>query len=77
MSLQLTEAGRMFLDLWENQWMTRETHSLSQTGSMFTVRAFHGDYELRVRYQGKELSNMTQIFTLGKSSHQIDINISL
>nr|KAG5712878.1 hypothetical protein BaRGS_007475 [Batillaria attramentaria] len=38
---QITAAGRRVLDLWENQWMTDETHVLSQSGDQFTVHGFH------------------------------------
>ena len=63
------------LDLLENQWMTDDTRILSQTGNQFTVRGFHGDYEVHVLYQGQELSNLKQMFTLGKTSKTININV--
>nr|KAG5710671.1 hypothetical protein BaRGS_035073 [Batillaria attramentaria] len=73
--LKLTEAGRRVLDLYENQWMTDETHVLSQAGNQFTVRGFHGDYEVHVRYNGHELSNLKQTFTLGKADKTIHLNV--
>nr|KAG5710670.1 hypothetical protein BaRGS_035072 [Batillaria attramentaria] len=73
----LTEAGRRVLDLLENQWMKDETHVLSQAGKQFTVRGFHGNYEIHVHYQGHELSNLTQTFTLGKADKTININIHM
>ena len=63
------------LDLLENQWMTDETHVLSQSGHRFTVRGFHGDYEVHVLYQGQELSSLKQTFTLGKASHTVNLNV--
>ena len=63
------------LDLFENQWMTDETCVLSQSGDHFTVRGFHGDYEVHVFYHGKELSNLKQTFTLGKHSKNVNINV--
>ncbi|KAK7103320.1 uncharacterized protein [Littorina saxatilis] len=74
-NLEMTAAGHRFLDLWENQWMTDETRVLSKSGSQFTVRGFHGDYEVHVRYQGKDLGNLKQTFTLGETSHTVNINV--
>nr|KAG5692762.1 hypothetical protein BaRGS_009378 [Batillaria attramentaria] len=76
-NLQLTEAGRRVLDLLENQWMTDETHAMSQEGHKFTVRGFHGDYEVHVRYQGHELSDLKQNFTLGKDDHNVVVNVDV
>ena len=73
--LQLNAAGRRVLDLLENQWMTDETHVLSQSGDRFTVRGFHGDYEVHVFYQGHELDDLKRTFTLGKDSKTISINV--
>ncbi|KAK7104842.1 anti-sigma-I factor RsgI6-like [Littorina saxatilis] len=71
--LQMTAAGRRVFDLLENQWMTDETHNLS--GSQMTVRGFHGDYEVHVIYQGRELSSLNQTFTLSKGTHTVNINV--
>ena len=71
----MTAAGRRVLDLFENQWMTDETRVLSQSGDHFTVRGFHGDYEVHVLYQGQELSSLKQTFTLGKNSKNVHINV--
>nr|KAG5714608.1 hypothetical protein BaRGS_007054 [Batillaria attramentaria] len=68
-------AGRRVLDLLENQWMTDETHVLSQSGNQFTVRGFHGDYEMHVIYQGHELGNLKKSFTLGKGAHTVNLNV--
>ena len=73
--MQLNAAGRRVLDLLENQWMTDETRVLSQSGDHFTVRGFHGDYEVHVFYHGKELSNLKQTFTLGKHPKNVNINV--
>ncbi|KAK7104980.1 uncharacterized protein [Littorina saxatilis] len=73
--LQLTAAGRRVLDLYNNQWMTDESHVLSQSGDNFTVQGFHGEYEVRVLYQGKELSNLKKTFTLGKGDYTVSINV--
>eukprot|EP00916_Digyalum_oweni_P025784 GHVL01042459.1.p1 GENE.GHVL01042459.1~~GHVL01042459.1.p1 ORF type:complete len:571 (+),score=13.98 GHVL01042459.1:38-1750(+) len=73
--LHLTAAGRRVLDLFENQWMTDETHVLSQSGDHFTVRGFHGDYELHVMYQGHQLTNLKKTFTLGKQGNVINVNV--
>ncbi|XP_070179896.1 uncharacterized protein [Littorina saxatilis] len=72
-NLQMTAAGRRVFDLLENQWMTDETHTLS--GSQMTVRGFHGDYEVHVMYQGRELNNLKQTFSLGKGDHTVNINV--
>ncbi|KAK7104506.1 uncharacterized protein [Littorina saxatilis] len=75
-NMELTAAGRRVLDLFENQWMTDETHVLSHAGDNFHVRGFHGDYEVHVIYQGKELSNLKKSFTLNKGSDQnVSINV--
>nr|KAG5711833.1 hypothetical protein BaRGS_026274 [Batillaria attramentaria] len=63
---------RRVLDLWENRWKTDETHNLSH-GDRFTVRGFHGKYEVHVMYQGHEKSKQT--FTLGKGSHDVNIHV--
>ncbi|XP_076438669.1 anti-sigma-I factor RsgI6-like isoform X3 [Babylonia areolata] len=76
-TMQLTSAGERFLDLWERQWMTDETHVLSESGSRFNVRGFHGDYEMHVWYQGKELVEFRQNFTLGKTDRSIDVTVRL
>ncbi|XP_070181548.1 anti-sigma-I factor RsgI6-like [Littorina saxatilis] len=62
--LTLNAAGRLVFDLFENQWMTRETHTLSESGSAFTVRGFHGDYELHVMHKMQERTDLKQTFTL-------------
>ncbi|PVD26376.1 hypothetical protein C0Q70_14050 [Pomacea canaliculata] len=74
-NLQLTAAGRRVLELYEHRWMTDETHNLS-AGTQFTVRGFHGDYEVHVIYQGQERTNLKQTFTLGNAAHTVNINIS-
>ncbi|PVD26375.1 hypothetical protein C0Q70_14049 [Pomacea canaliculata] len=74
-NLQLTAAGRRVLELLEHRWMTDETHNLS-AGTQFTVRGFHGDYEVHVIYQGQERTNLKQTFTLGNAAHTVNINIS-
>ena len=72
---QLTAAGHRFLDLLENQWMTDETHVLSRSGDYFTVRGFHGNYEVHVIYQGRDLGNLKKTFTLGAEAHTVNINV--
>ncbi|KAK7103964.1 uncharacterized protein [Littorina saxatilis] len=72
-SMTLTAAGRRVLDLLENQWMTDETHVLSQSGDHFTVRGFHGDYEMQVIYQGHQQSSLN--FTLGKDDETVNVNV--
>lgn len=74
--LTLTAAGSRVLDLFERQWMTDETRVLSQAGDTFTVRGFHGDYEVHVIYQNRDLANLKQTFTLTKgSAHTVNINV--
>ncbi|KAK7104676.1 uncharacterized protein [Littorina saxatilis] len=64
--LTLNAAGRLVFDLLENQWMTHQTHTLSESGDSFTVRAFHGDYELHVILGKKERADLKQTFTLSQ-----------
>ncbi|KAK6183207.1 hypothetical protein SNE40_010732 [Patella caerulea] len=71
----LTAAGRRVLDLFENQWMTKESRKLSTAGSQFTVRGFHGDYEVKVTYKGHTISDQTKTFTLDKTSKTINIHV--
>ncbi|KAK7104510.1 uncharacterized protein [Littorina saxatilis] len=73
-NMELTAAGRRVLDLFENQWMTDETHVLSAVGNQFNVRGFHGDYEIHVLYQGRELPHLMQNITLYKGS---DVTVSI
>ena len=63
------------LQLLEQEWMTNETHVLSQSGDRFTVRGFHGDYEVCVYYQGEEIGYLQTSFTLGKHSHTLSLDI--
>ncbi|PVD26372.1 hypothetical protein C0Q70_14046 [Pomacea canaliculata] len=64
-NLKLTAAGKRVLDLYENRWMTDVTHALSAAGSQFTIRGFHGDYDLYVYYEDRELVNLRQTFLAG------------
>ncbi|XP_041354619.1 anti-sigma-I factor RsgI6-like [Gigantopelta aegis] len=73
---RINPAGQKVLHLFEKEWMTHETHRLSQSGKHFTVRAFHGDYEVHVRYRGREVTDQRQTFTLGKSAHTINLHVS-
>ncbi|XP_041355120.1 endo-1,4-beta-xylanase 1-like [Gigantopelta aegis] len=63
---RINAAGQRVLHLLEKEWMTHETH---RSGKHFTVRAFHGDYEVHVRYRGRGVTDQRQTFTLGKSQH--------
>ena len=74
--LQINAAGHRVLHLLEKEWMTHETHKLSDSGKHFTVRAFHGDYEVHVRYRGHEVADQKHTFTLGKSQHTINLHVS-
>ncbi|XP_041350671.1 endo-1,4-beta-xylanase 1-like [Gigantopelta aegis] len=73
---RLNGAGQRVLDLLENQWMTKETHTLSQSGNQFTVDGFHGDYEVSVMYQGQELVDKKTTFTLGSSPHTVTLSVA-
>ncbi|XP_067681127.1 uncharacterized protein [Haliotis asinina] len=74
-SFRVNAAGQRYLDLTEKQWMTNETHTLSQSGNAFKVRGFHGDYEVIVRVRGKEVPALKKTFTLGKSAHTVNLNV--
>jgi hypothetical protein len=73
--LQLTAAGRRVLNLLENEWMTDDSRLASQSGGRYTLRGFHGDYEVHVIYQGRELSILQQTFHLGKTARTVTINV--
>ncbi|XP_046557975.1 anti-sigma-I factor RsgI6-like isoform X1 [Haliotis rubra] len=72
---RLNAAGQRFLDLTEKTWMTNETHKLSQSGKNFKVRGFHGDYTIKVKVNGKEVTSLAQSFTLGKSAHTVNLRV--
>ncbi|XP_025104481.1 uncharacterized protein LOC112570311, partial [Pomacea canaliculata] len=74
-NLDLTEAGRRVLDLLENQWMTHESHTLSTANQQFAVRGFHGDYQISVFYQNRELTALRQTFSLGRTAHPVTISV--
>ncbi|XP_076443038.1 anti-sigma-I factor RsgI6-like [Babylonia areolata] len=76
-NLDLTAAGRRVLDLFERQWMTQDTRDLAHAGNSYSVRGFHGDYQLHVLYKGQELGHLAQNFTLGKNDHSLTLNIHL
>ncbi|XP_025102300.1 uncharacterized protein LOC112568938 [Pomacea canaliculata] len=71
---QLTPSAVRVLDLLEKQWMTNDTRPLA-AASQYTVRGFHGDYELRVVYKGQELTNLRQTFTLGTDAKSVSVNV--
>ncbi|XP_076467138.1 uncharacterized protein LOC143298224 [Babylonia areolata] len=75
-NLELTAAGRRVLDLFESRWMTEVTKPLADVNGQFTVRGFHGDYEVHVYRNGHEVPELMQNFTLEKNSdHTVTINL--
>ena len=56
--------------------MTNESHKLTQSGDEFTVDGFHGDYEVKVMYQGKELLDQTKTFTLESSPITLSLTVT-
>ena len=73
-TLQLTAAGERLIWLWTQEWTTDETIALKDAGSSFSLRGFHGDYEVKVTYQGQEVQGQT--FTLEKkSSASVSLNV--
>ncbi|XP_050404821.1 uncharacterized protein LOC126820755 [Patella vulgata] len=72
---RINPAGQRVLDLFENQWMTKESKIGTEAGQPFTVRGFHGDYEVKVIYNGKERSDLKQTFTLDPNDQTININV--
>ncbi|XP_071080922.1 uncharacterized protein [Haliotis cracherodii] len=73
-SFTVNAAGNRVLDLLEKQWMTHVYHKL--TGHNFKVRGFHGNYEVRVKINGKENTSLRQHFTLGSASHAVHIHVT-
>ena len=55
--------------------MTNKCYVLSQSETQFTVDGFHGDYEVKVIYQGQELVDQRKTFTLGTSAHSISLSV--
>ncbi|PVD26634.1 hypothetical protein C0Q70_14312 [Pomacea canaliculata] len=76
-NLEMTAAGRRVLDLLEKEWMTDETRTLSESGQQFTVRGFHGDYEVHVVYKGHDLQQLKKTFTLGKTATNVAVHVSV
>ncbi|PVD26633.1 hypothetical protein C0Q70_14311 [Pomacea canaliculata] len=76
-NLDLTAAGRRVIDLLDRQWMTDVTRVLADAGDQFTVRGFHGDYEVHVLYQGRELPSLMKAVTLGKTPLDVNLNVHL
>nr|QGJ04027.1 cellulase [Rapana venosa] len=74
-NLDLTAAGRRVLDLLERQWMTEDSRDLAHAGSSYSVRGFHGDYEVQVLNKGQEVAGLRQRFTLGTSDHTPTLHI--
>jgi len=74
-NLDLTAAGRRVLDLLENQWMTDDTRLVSQSGNRYTVRGFHGDYEVHVLVNGQERTDLKSTFTLGTDPKTVNVNV--
>jgi len=74
-NLELTAAGTRVLDLLNNQWMTDMELLLTESGDQFTVRGFHGDYEVRGYYKDREV--MTPVMmTLGKKAMDLNLNMN-
>ncbi|XP_041351370.1 endo-1,4-beta-xylanase 3-like isoform X2 [Gigantopelta aegis] len=71
----INAAGERVLDLFENQWMTRKYRKLSLFGDQFSVDGFHGDYLVKVTYQGQELVDKRTTFTLGSSPHTVTLSV--
>ncbi|XP_046372916.2 endo-1,4-beta-xylanase 1-like isoform X1 [Haliotis rufescens] len=74
-SFTLNAAGQRFLHLTEDEWMTKETHRLDQSGTSFTTRGFHGDYEAVVKVNGKEVTSLRQYFTLESSPKAVSVHV--
>ena len=55
--------------------MTKESHVLSKSGNTFTVNGFHGDYEVKVIHQGRELVDQRKTFTLGSTAHTVMLSV--
>ena len=67
----LKPSGQMYIDLVFNKWWTDEAGVTDEDG-MFKVRGFLGDYEVTVRYEGREVK---QAVSLPKEG--LDVTIAL
>ncbi|KAK6179071.1 hypothetical protein SNE40_011513 [Patella caerulea] len=70
---RVNPAGKHYIDLIYKEWSTHVIHDL-KNGKIFSVRGFHGDYEVMVKYKGTPIKDIQ--FTLGKSDKTVDITVT-
>ncbi|ESO92665.1 hypothetical protein LOTGIDRAFT_120651, partial [Lottia gigantea] len=70
---RVNAAGKHYLDLIYQEWNTHVIHDLGN-GKIFSVRGFHGDYEVIVKYKGSPIKD--QKFTLTKSDTHVDVTVT-
>ncbi|XP_071079819.1 anti-sigma-I factor RsgI6-like [Haliotis cracherodii] len=74
-NFRINSAGQRFLHLLEHDWMTHAERNVTDTGAQFSVHGFHGDYDVTVLYNGHEVHQARQTFTLGKNDTHINIHV--
>ena len=52
---KINAAGKRWLELIKSQWNTKTKVMMTAKRSNFTIRGFHGDYDVIVRYRGKPI----------------------
>ncbi|ESO94171.1 hypothetical protein LOTGIDRAFT_118624, partial [Lottia gigantea] len=72
---RINAAGKRVLHLLENDWMTKTTQNVGQAGTRFTVDGFHGDYELKVFYDGKERTDLKQSFNVDSNGKYVTVRV--
>ncbi|XP_064602928.1 anti-sigma-I factor RsgI6-like [Liolophura sinensis] len=69
---RVNAAGKRVLHLMNQEWRTNDSRPLSQSSS-YTVRGFHGDYEVKVKVNGHTVQ--TKQITLGKSDTNLNLHV--
>lgn len=72
--VQINAAGHRVINLINHKWMSDEVATLTDE-SEFTVRGFHGDYEIEVMQNGKVIQHLKKEFSLGKNAHNITLHV--
>lgn len=73
-NLKFLESGERFACLTKKEWTTKVTRNLKDSGSVFSLRAFQGDYEVIVKIGGVPVQRQT--FKLGKEDTTVNIAVS-
>lgn len=70
----INAAGQKVIELITKRWQSDEVVTLTDE-SEYTVRGFHGEYELEIIHKGKTLEHLKKNFSLGKSALNVTVHI--